>query len=231
MKAHLLPAAGRLLIALALVRCQEATTHPEGETVAGQSVGVGPTLSPAISGAAGRTIGFHFVAHGDFGSANWTTEPDASGNFIIGNIEVNRGGSGSKAQVSLVYFIDQCDAVFNCSTIEGGVGLIPVGDLLGSGVNKLRLSTNTSTDPSFSLFAGVGGPISLEWERIPGFEARFTGISKVGVPGVFSSHSKGTSTFYQAKVTGSVVTLSVPPSQNAAMGTNQNVEMQHTFNQ
>jgi hypothetical protein len=229
MRTHLLPICGRLLGPLVLVGCQEATTDPEREGAAGQSAGVAPAMSPAIAGAEGQSTTFHFVANGNRGFVQWFTEPDASGNTIQGLLSVG-GGGGSKSEVFLTYIVVQCDAS-DCVHIESGFGPIPVGDLTGNGINKLTLNTNTSTNPSFTLFAGAGGLITLEWVRVPGgLESRVTGSSKVGRKGLFSTQSKGTITTFEAKATGSVVTFSLPTSHDATLGTTHNLEVQHTFN-
>jgi len=67
MRAHLLHTG--LLLSLFLAGCQGNGDRSPG------AVG-SPIITPAISGATGRTTAFHFVANGDFAQASWFDEPD-----------------------------------------------------------------------------------------------------------------------------------------------------------
>ncbi|HZE74311.1 MAG TPA: hypothetical protein VE091_03315 [Gemmatimonadales bacterium] len=187
-------------------------------------------MSQADSGAAGQTTNFHFVANGDLGNVSWSTEPDALGNFLSGFVSVVRGGTASNPEVLLFYEVLQCGSD-GCGAVEEGAGPIERGDLTGNGVQKLKVNTNTSGNPNFVLFAGSGGLVSVQWVRIPGLEQRVSGTFVQRVKGVFSSRSTGTSNFFTATATGSVVGFPITTSfQFAQIGTGHNVEIDHTFN-
>lgn len=97
-----------------------------------------------------------------------------------------------------------------CTTLEGGFGTIPSGDLTGSGIGGLRLETNTSAaaNPGFTRFAGSGGLVSVDWARSGAFSSRFTGTGEFRF-GDFVQQFNGTSWFSDARVSGSVVAFSI----------------------
>jgi hypothetical protein len=169
MRTQLLQLAGRLLVTVVLVGCQERTTDPlQGGTE--EQAASRPAMSPAISGAAGRTTVLHFEADGEFAQAVWTSEPDASGNFVEGSVLVQQGGSKSNPEVLLDYSVFLCDEVNGCmNLVQFGFGTIPTGDFTGNGHHGLKLHTETGDDPDFNVVIGTGGLISVEWDRIPGF--------------------------------------------------------------
>ena len=221
MRTHLLQIAGRLLLPLVLVGCQETSTAPQREEAAGQSAD-GATMSPAISARAGGAADSHFVAKGASGGVSWFTEPDASGNVVTGFLQVSRGGTPSNPELFLLYEVSRVDAVGNFTDLEAGAGLIPAGDVQVSGPVRLKLTTNTSTDPNFSVSAGAGGLVSVQWDRNPRFQVRFTGHSEVKA-GNLTEHINGTSTTSSATATGNVVGFPITPSQTAQIGSSHNV--------
>ena len=185
--------------------------------------------APAASDTGGGGGGgnqFHAVTNGSFGSLNWTFGASDSlgggGGSGFGFLSVSQGGSPGHPQVYLNYVVMQCD-LYGCNPIAGGYGSIPAGDLSGGG-SQMRLSTNTSADPDFFVFAGTGGTVSVEWKANGFFTARSTGVSDQ-VYGSFAQHLQGTSSFVSATATGSVVGTSISPNQSASIGQNQNVSI------
>lgn len=226
MRTHLQQMAKRLLVPLILAACQETATDPKAGETADQA-NARPTISAATTAGAGRTTVFHFVANGDFGNATWFDEP------TFGFIEVTRGGTPSRPEVFLTYEIAGCGGEF-CHVGFSGAGQIPPGDLTGDGVKGLKLNTDTSNDPNFTVFLGTGGLISVEWDKSrPVFETRFSGTTQFKSPG-FSSLSHGTHTERSARATGTVVGFVITEdgeigTRSGLIGTNHNVQVEHTF--
>lgn len=52
--------------------------------------------------------------------------------------------------------------------MESGNGPIAPGDFAQDG-ETLSLNTDTGTNPEFSIFAGLGGPITISWTQVGGF--------------------------------------------------------------
>lgn len=71
MNIHLLQVAGRLLIPLILVGCQEASSDPEGAETTDQP-SRSAAMNAAISNTSGKNSAAHFTAEGDFGQTYWT---------------------------------------------------------------------------------------------------------------------------------------------------------------
>ena len=166
-----------------------------------------------------RATQFHFVANGDFASANWT-EFDPAGEVTVGFLSVSRGGPTNNPQTSLGYSVFQCDA-FSCSAVRDGFGLIPNGDLTASG-KSLNVSTNTTGNPNFLTFAGPTGLVSADWRANGLFTQSSSGTNQFSFPG-FTHRSQGNFSSASANATGSIVGLPISPSDSASIGTNHQV--------
>src|SRR3989441_4879852 len=164
---------------------------------------------------------FHFVSNGDFGNLSWF-EVDPAGGFTFGSLSVSRGGPTTDPQTSLSYFVFQCDPFFSCNPVRDGFGLIPNGDL-GGGGNSLKLSTNTTGNPSFVTFAGPTGPVSVDWRANGLFTQSSSGTSVLSFPG-FTHRSQGNFTSASANATGSIVGVPISPNGSADIGTSRSEE-------
>jgi hypothetical protein len=221
---------GRWAVALTagavLGACQESSA-PRAESS-------GPRFSTASDtgggGGGGGTQVFHFVANGDAGSVNWFNfAGDSLGGFTytIGYLNVARGGSTKSPLTFLDYSIYQfgCDPYWNCfyNLIGAGYGIIPNRDLSGGG-KQLQLSTNTANDPSFFVYWGGGGQISVKWNS-----NGFGQISSSGTTsyrfGNFTYFSQGSSSYASANASGSVVGIPIAPNPYAQTGSNHNVTL------
>lgn len=198
------------------VSCQEAATAP-------RRAGNTPRFATvADTGGGGGSGQFHFVANGDNGSVNWSGgDTLGGGGFTFGFLNVGRGGPTNNVQTFLSYFIEQCDAFFNCSVIEG-FGLIPNGDLSGGmSAKQLHLHTNTTGNPNFFSF-GPTGLITVDWKANGLFTQSTSGTNQVVVPG-FREQTQGSANFASASASGSVVGTAISLFNGAQIGTNHSV--------
>ena len=214
MQTRKLVALGVLLGGFA-VSCQEAATAP-------RRAGSTPRFAVvADTGGGGGSGQFHFVSNGDGGSVNWSSGDTLSGGFSFGFLNVGRGGPTNNAQTFLSYFIEQCDAFFNCSTLEG-FGLIPNRDLSGGmGAKQLHLSTNTTGNPNF-FSIGPTGVIQVDWKANGLFTQSSSGTTQIQFPGL-KEKQQGSTSFASASVTGSVVGTAISPFNGGQIGTNHSV--------
>jgi hypothetical protein len=217
MNAHRAAWSTALACGLALVACRDTGTAP-------RSAAGAPVFSTAQDTGGGGGNQFHFVSNGVSGSANWSGGGDStgSGGFSFGSLSVSRGGTTNNPQTFLFYFVEQCDAFFNCS-VAGGSGLIPNGDLTGglSG-SQLHLRTNTTGNATFSTFEGPTGFIVADWKA----NGVITGSSTTILQEKFSSFTfkqQGSSSFATANVSGTVIGNPISFTTDASIGTNHNV--------
>ena len=230
MRTHLLQNARPVLVAVILAGWQETSTDPRIQGTGAQSIPTRSIVSPTISKTAGPPLRFQFVITGNFGDVSWSEGPDASGNTLTGNVSVSDSDDPGNLGAVLSYSVVRCDVSGSCSLIEGGFGPIPRSDVISSGggglnIKELRLTTNTSTNPDFFITSGVGGPISVEWQKVPGFVFRFKGVSQEQIAESLHVTQHGTSIFYTAKVRGSVVGVAIPAAQAGQIGRNENKEV------
>ena len=220
-----------LALAYPLTACKDSTTTP-----AAQAAGPRPSLATASDtggGGGGPGNQSHFVSNGTSGFVSWFVSNSAvvtsdtggggsgSGGFTTGQLSVGQGGSVTNPQTFLFYFIEQCDAFFSCTFMEGS-GLIPSSDLSGGG-QQLHLATNTSGNPNFFTFGGPPGLITVDWRANGAFQQRSSGTSDLSFAGGFHQHVTGVSTSASANGGGSVVGSVVPPASPGNIGTNHNV--------
>lgn len=147
-----------------------------------------------------------------------------------GCVQVSRSRIGSTLTTFLFYTVDECaprsaaadtipgDSIPGdsipppppCTTIEGGFGSIPTGDLAGSGISALSLRTNTSAaaNPDFNRFAGAGGEIAVDWTR-SGFSSFRTSGNTRSTFGDFVVQTAGSTWFSDALIAGTVVAFPV----------------------
>ena len=209
---------GRWAVALTagavLGACQDSSS-PRAESS-------GPRFSAASdTGGGGGGKQFHFIANGDGGSVNWSSGDTLSGGFSFGFLSVGRGGTTKNVQTFLSYFIEQCDALFNCNIIEG-FGSIPNRDLSGGmSTKQLHLSTNTTGNPNFFTI-GPTGLIAVDWKADGVYTQSTSGTNQLSFPGL-KELSQGNSTFASASATGSVVGVAISPFNGAQIGSNHNV--------
>jgi hypothetical protein len=212
-----------LVFAGTLVTCRDSANAPRAATAAPQA-----TFSLASDSVPGPGPGnqAHFVSNGDFGNISWsgprsaTASDSGPGPGTFGSLFVSRGGPINAPQTFLSYFIQQCDAFFNCVFFRGS-GLIPNSDLSGGG-KSLQLSTNTTGNQNFFTFAGPTGLVSVNWTVNGFFQASSSGTSQQSFPG-FTFRSTGVSTFASANATGSVVGMPILPNNSGGIGSNLSV--------
>ena len=162
------------------------------------------------------TTQVHFIANGDFASANWV-EFDPTVGFVFGFLSVSRGGPTTDPQTFLSYLVFQCDPFFSCNAIRDGSGLIPNSDLSG-GRTVLNLRTNTTGNPSFVIFAGPTGLVSMDWRANGLFTQSSSGTNQFTFPGV-THRSQGSFTSASANATGRIVGLPTSPNGSGDIGT------------
>lgn len=196
--------------------CQEAATAPHHAASGPRFATVNDT-----GGGGGGAKQFHFIANGDGGSVSWSSGDTLTGEFAFGFLTVGRGGTTKNLQTFLSYFIEQCDALLNCSIIEG-FGLILNRDLSGGmGTKQLHLSTNTTGNPNF-FSIGPTGLIAVDWKADGVYTQTTSGTNQLSFPGL-KELSQGSSTFASASATGSVVGVAISPFNGAQIGSNHNV--------
>jgi hypothetical protein len=197
------------------VGCQEAATAPH-HTASGPRFA---TVSDTGGGGGGKQ--FHFIANGDGGFVNWSSGDTLTGGFVFGFLNVGRGGPTNNVQTFLSYFIEQCDAQFNCSIVEG-FGSIPNRDLSGGmGTKQLHLSTNTTGNPNF-FTVGPTGLIAVDWKANGLYTQSTSGTNQLSFPGL-KELSQGSSTYASAAAAGSVVGVAISSFNGAQIGSNHNV--------
>lgn len=195
--------------------CQEAATAP-------RRAGSTPRLAVvADTGGGGGGRQFHFIANGDGGSVNWSSGDTLTGGFSFGFLNASRGGTTNNPQTFLSYFIEQCDAFFNCSIAEG-FGLIPNRDLSGGmGAKQLHLSTNTTGNPNF-FSIGPTGLVVVDWKANGLFTQSSSGTNQLAFPGLKELH-QGNVSFASASAAGSVVGIPISPFNGAQIGSSHSV--------
>jgi hypothetical protein len=171
-----------------------------------------PSIVPMGSGHV-----YHFTSQGSFGDLSFAA--DMGDAYEWGYLAVYQGGTRKDRQVLLYYDITQCGyATYECTSVEGGNGLIPSGDLVQEG-NTLTLNTNTSTAPEFSLYAGSGGPITISWTQTSGFTARENVNSRINYVSGLKARFHQTRTSFSAVAEGSMLGRALDPYAYATMGT------------
>lgn len=198
-----------------VVSCQEASTAP-------RRAGSTPRLAVvADTGGGGGGRQFHFIANGDGGSVNWSSGDTLTGGFSFGFLNASRGGTTNNQQTFLSYFIEQCDAFFNC-TIAEGFGFIPNGDLSGGmGAKQLHLSTNTTGNPNF-FSIGPTGLVVVNWKANGLFTQSSSGTNQLAFPGL-KELSQGSASNASASASGSVVGFAISPFNGAQIGSSHSV--------
>ena len=199
--------AGAVALAAGVAACRDAAVSPREAAPAApafQIEGKGPTH-------------FHFVANGDRGSADWGAS-DASGS-VSGSFYVSRGNWTDPPTTFLSYDLTRCDASDNC-TWEGGYGLIPNGDLTGSGAGGLHLETNTAGNPDF-FNSGAGGVIVADWRRSSAWVETNRGTFTRMTP-EYTTRLRESSVAASATVVGQLLGVVIGPGY-AELGTNHAV--------
>lgn len=218
MQFHIPAGCAALALVQLLAACKDSSPTPMARA-AGPRPSLA-TVSDTGGGGGGPGNQAHFVANGTSGFVEWFSSDGGGGGFAFGELSVSLGGPVNNPQTFLSYFIEQCDAAFFCTFLEGS-GLIPNNDLSGGG-QQLHLATNTSGNPNFFTFGGPSGLITIDWSANGAFQQRSSGTSDVIFPG-FRQHTTGVSTSASANGAGSAVDVSVPPFSSGNIGTNQNV--------
>lgn len=127
-----------------------------------------PPVSPPKPPGPGGGPTYKFVSNERYALVGWY------GDSISGFLYVAKGGTGRNARTFLVYEVNQCTWTgewIECFTVEAGSGYIPDGDF----GPDLHLTTDTSANPDFYLWAGSGGVIDVEWKPIKTISIRHTG--------------------------------------------------------
>ena len=172
----------------------------------------GLCLVSAANPASARVL-FRAKADGDAAQVQWV---DFN---IVGFVSVIRtkfanGGTTRDRETFLQYFVmDSTTSV----VLESGHGIIPNTGFAGDGTSHLRLDIDTTLIPGFTITAGSGGVISVDWTRMiggvgssrtagstevvflgPGITTTTSGISRISlasVVGVVAGHVIGGNTF------------------------------------
>ena len=201
-----------------LVACRDSGTAP-GTNRQPSGITADAVANPGGPG----TVVFHVVNSGDV--ADLTASGGATGGPTTSVlVHVSRSGTPSDPHTMLFYTIHRCDGTLGCAFLEVGSGEIPNGDFKGSGaVMTLVTNTSAASNPSFSRFVGVGGPIALEW-RSDGFSSSLmNGTSEVRF-GSSSRSEQGQSQTRSASVSGTLIALALPlpdGTHNSSIGTGQ----------
>ena len=140
--------------------CREGTTGPREAQAASLSTAGGE------GGSASDKVRTSYTFSGDF--AEFHGYDPATGSVL--NVYVGQGGTPSAPQAWLSYDVGRCEVDpvtgwYTCFVREAGFGNIPTGDFTGNGNAGLRLTTDTRANPGFTVYAGTGGVIDLEWRR------------------------------------------------------------------
>lgn len=199
--------AGAAALAAGVIACRDAAVSPREATPAApafQLEGKGPSH-------------LHFVSNGDRGSADWGAS-DASGS-VSGSLYVSRGNWADPPTTFLEYDLTRCDASHNC-TWEGGYGLIPNGDLTGSGAGGLHLETNTAGIPDF-YNSGAGGVIVADWRRSSAWVETNKGTHTIKTP-AYTARNRESWVATSATVVGQMLGVVIGPGY-AELGTNHAV--------
>lgn len=215
--------AGVYAVALAtvLAGCSDSAAAPGGDA------GTDPSFATTSSATQ-----FHFVANGVSGQVGWYQSDSAGFGFTYGQVNVGRGGTTSNPQTWLDYYVVRCDWYY-CYLVGAGYGLIPNRDLSG-GSSQLHLSTTTTGNPNFFVWAGSGGQVSVDWRANGLFSSRSSGTNEytyaaqcdtLSCNSTFTHRSQGRGTSASATASGTVVAVPIGFGQNAAIGTNHQVSI------
>jgi hypothetical protein len=153
--------------------CKDGTTAPREAHAA--------SLATAASGdgtSSGRVV-TNYTFSGDY--ADYHNYDPAANGYV--NIWVGQGGSGGAPEVWVNYDVGRCGydpatGWYSCTVSQAGYGTIPNGDLSGNGANHLRLTTDTRSNPRFTVWAGTGGVIDLEWRKSGLYESSSNSVSE-----------------------------------------------------
>ena len=196
-------------LAAAIAGCQDSATTagPRGPS----------DDSPSFS-ANSSTTQSHFVGNGLAGDLSWCTNEGNPESYYCLYLTVARGGPTNNPETYLYYYAYRCDPSF-CNTVDGGYGLIPNGDLAGT-AKELHLSTNTSSNADFLVWAGTGGLVSVDWRSNGAYTASFSGrwftqqlappCDTICTPP--TQHVLGAWTQRQATAIGTVAGVAIPSS-------------------
>jgi len=203
-------------LAAAIAGCQDSVTAAGPRGLSEDS----PSFSAATS-----TTRFHFVSNGLAGDVGWC---DFDGVVsVCGYLYLT---SARTNETYLYYGVYRCGPDY-CNAVAEGSGLIPSRDLSGA-PKGLHLSTNTSSNPDFVVFAGTGGLVSVDWLPNGIWQSRASGTSftestpspscdtSCQVP--FTQHIQGVVTGASATVIGTVAGI-VIPSASGWINTNHQV--------
>ena len=167
-----------------------------------------------------------FVSNGEGGVVLWFVPGPTGSTF--GSLYFSRGGPVTNPQTFLSYNIVHC-ADYHCEELENGNGIIPNSDVSGN-AKKLHLSTNTSNNPNFTLYAGHRGNITIDLEvnglysqRSEGVMQTTTGDTLAGSKQTF--RQQGIFTAFSAWVSGSVVGTELPVDATGYTDTAHNVQI------
>ena len=162
----------------------------------------------------------HFIGQGDFGEVHWS---DASVNV---RLYIGEGEIGKNKRTWLYYTVIQRQPF---TKLEYGFGYIPKEHIKKSGLGRnLVLDTDTSTIPDFTIIAGSGGLIHIEWTKTSDYWSHHTGSEHRKYGDGTKYHSNGTWTSSSAVVQGSIIGYVPGLYLTAEMGKERSVS--HTVN-
>jgi len=183
----------------------------------------------ALAAVSGPPVITRFVTNGEGGSLSWF-DPDATG-ATFGFLYFGRGGPVTDPQTFLSYNIVRC-ADYHCVELANGNGIIPNSDVSGN-AKKLHLSTNTSNNPNFTVYAGSRGNITIDLEVNGLYSQRSEGVMQTTMPGDTLAggsqqtfRQQGIYTSFSARLSGSVVGTEVPLVATGYISTAHNVQIQ-----
>ncbi|MGH2368393.1 MAG: hypothetical protein ACRDI2_09340 [Chloroflexota bacterium] len=176
-------------------------------------------LAAAIAALAGALVlgsprepalaqGAPFKVHvnGDFAEIRWREPAGEWPAGVLTHVYVQQGtGFGvNRSDGPLTYLWYHVSRCCPFEQLESGEGLIPNGDLQGSGNSRLSLRTDTqaSANPRFNRYVGSGGVIALDWEWDRDNWQRAAENTQARI-GDVTVHRNGHFTFSQGVVQGS----------------------------
>lgn len=221
--------------------CRDAALPPQPDGLdqgaiasAGALQVVGSGFDQPALGATGSTAQVHFIANGPSALAGWG-ESDPQGTwYTYGYLEVSQGGTSSRPRTWLHYLHFYCwdTGGWNwvCDALEGGDGFIPNDDFHGSG-GHVYLSTNTTGNPDFNVWAGSGGQVTVEWKRNGVYTSTVSGAYEWTYEAACCStpykyRTVGRVTQASATVSGAVGSVVLPYIPDGAIGMNHNVTIE-----
>jgi hypothetical protein len=213
MKRNAIPGLALVALAVAATACDQSMT--------GVDRGAIPATADRPDNATTATSGVsvsHFVSEGAFASLGAQSVSN-----LLTYVSVSRYGTPSAPATYLFYYLYDATAG---ALVQGGYGQIANADFSGNGETGTRLKTVVAPGPNFTISAGSGGTIDLQWRSIPGFAYSSHGTNTFQF-GSFTQRNIGSSDYSTATASGTVLGYDLAgtstPFLFASIGNNHNV--------